>query len=119
MASASDCLSESCGFESRQYCISGKITVVVYSPWTREVAGSNPASQTKQSNQVYLNLISYEAQQERHGQSCFSDKNVPLVKWLRRHTFYVELGVRFPYGIQILNVGMAKMANAPDLESGI
>ncbi len=24
-----------------------KITVVVYSPWTREVAGSNPASQTK------------------------------------------------------------------------
>lgn len=25
----------------------GKITVVVYPPWTREVAGSNPASQTK------------------------------------------------------------------------
>lgn len=27
-----------------------KITVVVYSPWTREVAGSNPASQTKCRN---------------------------------------------------------------------
>ena len=26
---------------------SGKITTVVYPPWTREVAGSNPASQTK------------------------------------------------------------------------
>ena len=25
----------------------GKITVVVYPPWKREVAGSNPASQTK------------------------------------------------------------------------
>ena len=25
----------------------GKITVVVYPPWTREVAGSNPAFQTK------------------------------------------------------------------------
>ena len=32
--------------------------MAVYPPWTREVAGSNPASQTKESYQVYLNLIS-------------------------------------------------------------
>lgn len=27
MASVSDCLSESCGFKSRQYCKTGKITI--------------------------------------------------------------------------------------------
>jgi hypothetical protein len=33
---------------SRNQCHeTGKITTVVYPPWTREVAGSNPASQTK------------------------------------------------------------------------
>ena len=61
MASAPDCLSGGCEFESRRNCyigkvemcikthyihISGEITVVVYSPWTREVVGSNPTPQT-------------------------------------------------------------------------
>lgn len=55
MARVPDCLSGGCGFESRQYCyvridcdldLSGKITVVVYSLWKREVIGSNPISQT-------------------------------------------------------------------------
>lgn len=41
-----DCLSGCCEFESRQYCKYGKITVVVYLPWTQEVAGSNPAFHT-------------------------------------------------------------------------
>ncbi len=38
--------------------------LAVYSPWTREDVGSNPASQTKESKQVYLNLICNETLQE-------------------------------------------------------
>lgn len=46
-ARAPDCLSGRYGFESRRYCKTEKITVVVYPLWKREVASSNLASQTK------------------------------------------------------------------------
>ena len=68
-----DCLSSGCGFESRQYCnIWEDNGQVVYPPWTREVAGSNPASQT-------VLLRSYNG--------------------LVHPTFYREIRVRFPYGV--------------------
>lgn len=81
--------------------ISRRITMAVYPPWTREVAGSNPASQTKELNQEYLNLIFNESQQERQSQSCILDNNAPLAQWLVHSAFYRTTRVRFPYGVQI------------------
>ncbi|PKF73602.1 hypothetical protein CW752_13630 [Chryseobacterium sp. PMSZPI] len=49
----SDCLLEK-SFEVSLK--TGKITVVVYPSWTREVIGSNPIFQTKKMNKSMVNL---------------------------------------------------------------
>lgn len=53
---SSDCLSEK-NFEVNRK--TGKITVVVYPPWTREVIGSNPIFQTMGSISIVMNAFGF------------------------------------------------------------